>query len=339
MSSCGCCDAGPDAEQVDDEEWNRALSVAQRRLELRRAGRRKRRGASPTELDKNHEFSRTRWLKARRPDPAEVQFPESPAKNEHQPLWQAFKRSPAGERKYAMHHLGEEVGDKKFPRRPESLANGPSRSSNVLRYATGSVAKPVPTEAPPQHQQRPPDTGHPHHHHHHRHDPAKAQHRRHRRLTPTERARVQYEHTKHALQRIPEPKFFFQDAGAPHDTNGDLTTKLRAREQRDEMPMDGTAHGNFMNEGRLTIKDEQLTLNSRPRRGSCWAPPDITQQPPSVTSTESDDEQSDEQSSVASSKHLHDDGTFKNPLTKILKKQEQLGHIAPAPERQTLKEM
>jgi hypothetical protein len=204
--------------------------------------------------------------------------------------------------------------------------------SLVQRFATGSGAV-RPASAPNQQQQQhKPVHGHGHSRH------TKPKNRGRKVLTSTEKAKREYDKTKLVLRQIPEQKFFFADAGAPHDTDGDMTTNLHAREQRDLRPSAGTA--NAMNEGRLTLRDDQLTLGSKKRRDSCagCTAPAMERSPSASTNSSEESGNLSHGSSKASSKHLHDDGTWKNPLSAVMH------HFAkptmnPTPERATLKEL
>ena len=217
-------------------------------------------------------------------------------------------------------------GDDRFTFRPSSRAN-----STLDRSGGGEQAVPQrPATAQPQ---RSPDGGSPNL------EAGHSKHRHHRKLKRSEQARKDYELAKQSVRQVLDNRLLF-NGDIPHDTDGDLDSDLGAREQRDELPETGTAHGNFRSEGRLTLFDEQLSLESKSRRNSKDRV--VTLMKPSLSPSESTETVNSEHShghvSVESSKHPHDDGTPKNHLGAMAHAHADERKVAMPPVA-TLKEM
>jgi hypothetical protein len=87
-------------------------------------------------------------------------------------------------------------------------------------------------------------------------------HRRYRKVQSPASTKKEYIKAKKALRNVLDAKYLF-DGDIPHDTDGDINTRLNARHQRDVAPTAATAHGNFRSEGRLTLYDDQVTFRSQ----------------------------------------------------------------------------
>ena len=339
-----------DQEYYGDEDelngaWSRAVSVARKRLASRKTEFRKNHGALAQMEEKNRTFSRHKWLAIRSKCPIDSKAspgPEEQVDKGDPPLWKILKSPSIPNKKDALRFLNEEVGDDKFSlARPSYRCENSSRvTSNIQRFATGSVARPKSAPSQP-HPQRPDAEK--------RRKDAKLEHQRHRKFKQRS-AHQEYRRVERNLRNIPESNFYFGEAGPLHDTDGDLTfgpAGLRPRHQRDALPEAETAHGNFRNLDRLTLYKDQLTLGTKPFQGSRTgniAGNETRALSPSSseTSTTTDSDQPTHESAAelsnASSTHLNDDGTWKNPLTEVMHAYKNV-HTVPASEETTMREL